>query len=82
MMFCDDRPAQHDHFGHCLVVLDRDRLVDLDGGMQRARERRVLDDRDRMLTGDLPDLQGHRVDALGDADRDLPMPRSYCRATE
>ena len=57
MMFCGDRPAQPhdiaDHFGHRLVVLDRDRLVDLDGGMQRAGERRVLDDRDRMLAGDL-----------------------------
>ena len=37
----------------------------LDGGMQRTGERRVLHDRDRMFAGNLPDLQGHRVDALG-----------------
>ena len=52
-------------------MLDRDCLVDLDGGMQRAGQRRILDDRDRMLAGDLPDLQGQRFDAFGDADRRL-----------
>ena len=67
------RPAQlhdiADDLGHRLVVLGRDFLVDLDRGVQRARERRVLHHRDRMLGRDLADLQRQRVDALGEADR-------------
>src|SRR5450759_5589386 len=58
-----NRPAQPhdiaDHFGHRLVVLDRDRLVDLDGGMQRAGERRVLDHGNRMFGGD-----GHGLEEI------------------
>ena len=50
-------------------MLGRDFLVDLDGGVQRAGERRILDDRDAVLAGDLADFQRDRIDALGDADR-------------
>src|SRR6476646_5110417 len=46
-------PAQFhdvaDDFGDRLVVLGRDFLVDLDGGVERARERRVFHDRDGVL---------------------------------
>src|SRR5438876_8202218 len=34
-----------DHLGHRAVMLGRDLLIDLDGRMQRARERRILDHR-------------------------------------
>ena len=65
-----DRTAQlhdiADHLGHRLVVLGRDFLIDLDGGVQRAGERRVLHHRDRMLGCDLADFQGKRVGAMGD----------------
>src|SRR4051794_8733968 len=37
-----------DDFGDRLVVLGRDFLVDLDGGVQGAGERRIFHDRDRM----------------------------------
>src|SRR4051794_18904225 len=46
-----------------------DLLADLDGRVQRARERRVGDDRDVVLGGDLADPQGDQVLALGDDGR-------------
>src|SRR4051812_579714 len=58
-----------DHLGDRLIVLVRDFLVDLDGGVEATRQRHVLDDRDVVLAGDLADLQRNRIDALGDADR-------------
>ena len=58
-----------DDFGHRLVVLGRDFLVDLDGGMQRAGKRRIFDDRDGMLGCQLADFQRHQIGALGEADR-------------
>ena len=54
-----------------MVVLGRDFLVDVDGGVERAGQRHVLDDGDVVLARDLPDLEGEIVDALGDADRRL-----------
>ncbi len=60
-----------DDFGDRLVMLGRDFLVDLDGGVQRAGERRIFHDRDGMLAGHLADFHGHGVDALGKADRSL-----------
>src|SRR5438552_17439803 len=45
-----------DDLGHGLVVLGRDLLLDLDSTMQRARERRVFDDRDMVLFRRLADL--------------------------
>src|SRR5919199_308655 len=57
-----------DDLGHGLVVLGRDLLVEIDAGVQGARQRRVLDDRDAVPFGHLADARGHRVDALGDAD--------------
>src|SRR5882757_4297614 len=41
-----------DHFGDRLVVFGRDGLVDLNGGMERAGERRVFHDRHRVLGAD------------------------------
>src|SRR5262245_54424390 len=68
-----EAPAQPhdvaDHLGHRLVVVGRDLSVDLDGGMQRARQRRILDHRHAVLPGDLADAQRDVVDALGDAYR-------------
>src|SRR6185312_476530 len=58
-----------DDLGDRMVVLDRNLLVDLDGGIERARQRHVLYDRDVVLAGDLPDLEGDVIDTLGDADR-------------
>src|SRR5262249_22647936 len=51
---CGTVESQHvgDDLGHRLVVLGRDLLVDLDGGVQRAGERWVLDDRYVVLPGD------------------------------
>jgi hypothetical protein len=37
-------------------MLLRDDLVDFDGCVQRARQRRVLDDRNVVLLGDFADL--------------------------
>ena len=61
-----------DHLGHRLVVLGRDFLVDLDGGVQRARERRVFDDRNAVCSRATSRIfEGDQVDALGDADRGI-----------
>src|SRR5262245_35254053 len=56
-----------DHLGHRLVMLGRHLFVDLDSRRQRARKRRVLDDRDVLLGPDLADLERDVVEALGDA---------------
>src|SRR5215469_13986362 len=45
-----------DDFGHRLVLLGRDFLVDLHRGIKRPRNRRILDDRHVVLRGDLADL--------------------------
>src|SRR5204863_10160638 len=67
------RPAQPhhvtDHLGHRAVVLGWQFLIDLDGRVQRAGERRVLDHRDAVLGRDLADLQREGVDALGETHR-------------
>src|SRR5260370_609503 len=52
-----------------LGVVGGDLGVDLDGGVERARQWRVLDHRNAVLARHLPDLEGDGVDALGDADR-------------
>src|SRR5215469_3255528 len=44
-----------DDLGDRLVVLGLDLLVDLDGGVERAGQRRILDDRNVVLAGDLAD---------------------------
>jgi len=62
-----------------MVVLDRDLLVNLDGGMERARQLHVFDNRNVVRPGDFPALEGDVVGALGDADR-RDIPRSYCSA--
>src|SRR5262249_34971641 len=46
-----------DDLGHRLVVGGRDHVVDLDGGVERAGQRRVLDHRHLRLLGDLADLE-------------------------
>ena len=48
-------------------MLVRDDLLDLDVGVERPGQRRVLDDRHAGFLGDLADAQGHGVHALGDA---------------
>ena len=45
-----------DHLGHGLEMLGRHRLIDLDGGVQRAGKRRVFDHRHIVFLG-------HRADA-------------------
>jgi hypothetical protein len=62
-------------------VFGRDLLVDVDGGVERPRQRRVLDHRDAVLLGHGADLQGQGVEALGDADRAAVSPCSYFSAT-
>src|SRR6266581_1534908 len=58
-----------DNFGDRMIMFHRDLLVDLDGGMQRPRQRHVLDDGDIVRAGDFPDLERDRIDPLGHADR-------------
>src|SRR6185312_6113122 len=41
-----------DDLGDRLIMLDRDLLVDIDGGVERARQRHVLHDRNIVLPGD------------------------------
>ena len=50
-------------------MLDRNLVVDLDGGIQRAGQRHVFDDRNVVLAGDFPDPERDVVHALGHADR-------------
>src|ERR1700676_132254 len=57
-----------DDLSHGLVVLGLDFLVDLDRGMDGARERRILDDRNAVLARHLADLPRDEVDTLGDTD--------------
>ena len=52
-----------------MVVLDRYLRVDLDRRIERPRQWHVLDNRNLVRPGGLPDLEGDVVDALGDADR-------------
>src|SRR6266705_2624308 len=58
-----------DNFGDRMIMFHRDLLVDLDGGMQRPRQRHVLDDGDIVLAGDFPDLARDRIDALRSEER-------------
>src|SRR6185503_5266919 len=46
-----------DHLGHRPVVLGRHFLIDFDGRVQGARQRRVLDHRNIVLGRDLADFQ-------------------------
>src|SRR4029079_4439924 len=50
-------------------MLGRNLLIDFHGGMQGARKWWILNDRNGMLVGDLPDLQGQCVYAFCDAYR-------------
>ena len=50
-------------------MLDRDFLVDLHRGIERARQGHVFHDRNVVQLGDFPDLERDVVDTLGDADR-------------
>ena len=52
-----------DDLGDRGVVFDADRAVHLDRGVERARERRALDDRDPCFLRDLADLERDRIDA-------------------
>ena len=55
----------------------RNLLIDLDRSMQGASEWRIFHDGNRMFVGNLPDLQGERVHALGDADRCVHATRVF-----
>src|SRR5262245_33627884 len=56
-----------DDLRHGLIVLGRDFLVELDGSMQGARQRRVLDDRNVVGGRHFADLARDQVGALGQA---------------
>jgi len=74
-------PEPHDianDFGDRMVVLDRDLLVNLNGCIQRARQLHILDNRNVVCPGDLPDLEGDVVGAATQTGADIP--RSYCNA--
>ena len=55
--------------GHRGVQIHRNGLAGLDRAVQRAGERRILDDRNVILFSNLADGERQMVDAFGDADR-------------
>src|SRR5262245_60503329 len=57
-----------------LLVLGRNLLIDLDSSMQGSGEWRIFHNGNRMLPGDLADLQSHGVDALGHTNRRVHAP--------
>src|SRR3954447_24498311 len=58
-------PHEGEHLGDGREGVGGDVVTDLDGGVQVAGERAVLDDRHVVLVGQLADAQGDEVDALG-----------------
>ena len=65
-------PALHDeadHLGRRLEMFARDDLVHLDRRIEGAGQGHVLDHRHAAFPGQFANTQGHRVHALGDADR-------------
>ena len=65
-----------DDFGDRMIVLDRNLVVDLDGGIQRAGQRQVLDDWNVMLAGDFPDLVSAMLSTPLARQTGADMPRS------
>src|SRR5262245_1368171 len=57
-----------------LLVLGRNLLIDLDSSMQGSGEWRIFHNGNRMLPGDLADLQSHGVDALGHTNQRVHAP--------
>lgn len=57
----------------------RNLLIDLDRSMQGASEWWIFHKGNRMFVGDLPDLQGQGINALGDAHRRIHSPLIFER---
>src|SRR5262249_60848713 len=60
-------------------MLGRNLLIDLDRSMQGASEWWIFHNGNRMFVGDLPDLQGQGINALGDPHRRIHSPLIFER---